>query len=485
VAAIAAIGMKTQLRDLATVGLKPVLLMLGETVFLACSCWRCSTGCLERAGDPHGVHAPCSAHRIQDLAAERIRAVGNGHAVGPRRRHRAGGGKAQHQGLDHGGVAYRTVSQDSDLLADVNSSLVGIRGTALTPTTGRNQDDGNLNFNKGDPVSQVVNGYLSLEYTSGAYGARASAKAWYDYALARADHPWGNIPSGYQPDAPLSDAGAQMRTRFSGAVLDNLYVTGRHHAGTMPLEWSLGWQKLDWGNRYLVLGGLRDLNPIDIPALTRPGMLQREQETRIPVPQIFARLGVAPSTSIEGFYQFHFERNAPNQCGSFYSGVDWLSDGCNAVLVGNLSDRAALAAGSFLKRADNVMPSNAGQFGAALMHTGRRLGDQVRLLRHAVPFAHGLQRRDQVTEHHRGAIRAGRSRRPESEVLHRVSREHQDVRRELRDHAEGRHRLWRADLPSEPAAAVQRCRSARRSWCRPPRRRRCGKRNARCRLAAP
>ncbi|MBT9596487.1 MAG: putative sulfate exporter family transporter [Vitreoscilla sp.] len=35
VAAIAAIGMKTQLRDLATVGLKPVLLMAGETVFLA------------------------------------------------------------------------------------------------------------------------------------------------------------------------------------------------------------------------------------------------------------------------------------------------------------------------------------------------------------------------------------------------------------------------------------------------------------------
>ncbi|MDM0044530.1 putative sulfate exporter family transporter [Variovorax dokdonensis] len=35
VAAIAAIGMKTQLRDLASVGLKPVLLMVGETAFLA------------------------------------------------------------------------------------------------------------------------------------------------------------------------------------------------------------------------------------------------------------------------------------------------------------------------------------------------------------------------------------------------------------------------------------------------------------------
>ena len=35
VAAIAAIGMKTQLKDLAAVGLKPIVLMVGETVFLA------------------------------------------------------------------------------------------------------------------------------------------------------------------------------------------------------------------------------------------------------------------------------------------------------------------------------------------------------------------------------------------------------------------------------------------------------------------
>jgi len=35
VAAIAGIGMKTQLKELATVGLKPVALMIGETAFLA------------------------------------------------------------------------------------------------------------------------------------------------------------------------------------------------------------------------------------------------------------------------------------------------------------------------------------------------------------------------------------------------------------------------------------------------------------------
>jgi uncharacterized integral membrane protein (TIGR00698 family) len=35
VAAIAGIGMKTQLKELATVGIKPILLMVGETIFLA------------------------------------------------------------------------------------------------------------------------------------------------------------------------------------------------------------------------------------------------------------------------------------------------------------------------------------------------------------------------------------------------------------------------------------------------------------------
>jgi hypothetical protein len=264
------------------------------------------------------------------------------------------------------GAAWRTVSQDTNLLANVNSSLIGIPGTTITPSTGRNQDDGNLNFGKGDPVSQVVNGYVSLEYKQGDFGGLASAKAWYDYALEKRDVPWGNIPSGYAAGAPLSDAGAQPRSRFSGVALDNLYVNGSQHAGGVPFEWKFGYQKLDWGNRYIVIGGLRDLNPIDIPALTRPGMLQRDQETRIPVPQVFARVGLAPSTSLEGFYQLHFERNAPNECGTFYSGVDWLSDGCNAVLVGNVSDRVALATGSYLKRADDELPSNGGQFGVAL-----------------------------------------------------------------------------------------------------------------------
>ena len=305
-------------------------------------------------------------HALSRLSAPMLLAVAS--LPGQAAEYEVPGGKLSVKGSISAGLAYRTSSRDTGLLADVNSSQIGVGGTSLTPTTGRNQDDGNLNFDKGDPVSQVVNGYLSLEYKAGNYGATASAKAWYDYLYAQGDRPWGNIPNAYAPGAPLGDSGAQARSRSGNVVLDNLYANGSHSVGGGPLEWKLGYQKLEWGNRYIVVGGLRDLNPIDIPALTRPGMLQREQETRIPVPQIFARLGSPQSTSVEAFYQFSFERNAVNHCGTFYSGVDWLSDGCNAVMVGNLSDRAALATGSFLKRADNVMPSDSGQYGAALLH---------------------------------------------------------------------------------------------------------------------
>src|SRR5437899_6955032 len=72
------------------------------------------------------------------------------------------GGKLTVTGSVTAGSAWRTTSQDTALLPNVNSSQVGITGNAITPAAGRNQDDGNLNFNKVDPISQVVNGYLAL-----------------------------------------------------------------------------------------------------------------------------------------------------------------------------------------------------------------------------------------------------------------------------------------------------------------------------------
>lgn len=282
--------------------------------------------------------------------------------------YKVGEGKLTVAGSAYAGTAIRTDEQDPKLLANANSSLVGIAGNAVTPAAGRNGDDGNLNFDRGDPVASVLKGYLSLSYTWRDYGIEASGQAWYDYATAAASHSWGNVQNGYAAGQPLSDAGALARSSFSGVVLDNLYGHGHRQFEQVSVDWKLGWQTLDWGKRLLALGGLRDLNPQDFPASLRPGV-DREHETRITFPAVFGRIGLSKATSLEAFYQLHFEPTALNTCGTFFSSLDFMAEGCDKAMFGNLSDRAAVATGIYIKRTATQDPSDSGQGGIALKHT--------------------------------------------------------------------------------------------------------------------
>jgi hypothetical protein len=281
--------------------------------------------------------------------------------------YKVGEGKLNVAGSAYVGTAIRTDEQDPKLLANANSSLVGIAGNAVTPSAGRNGDDGNLNFDRGDPVASVLKGYLSLSYTWRDYGIEASGQAWYDYATADASHPWGNVQNEYAAGQPLSDDGALTRSSFSGVALDNFYGYGHHQLDQVSVDWKLGWQTLDWGRRLMVLGGLRDINPQDFPASLRPGV-DREHETRITFPAVFGRIGLSQATSLEAFYQLHFEPTALNTCGTFFSSLDFMAEGCDKAMFGNLSDRAAVATGIYVKRTATQDPSNSGQGGIALKH---------------------------------------------------------------------------------------------------------------------
>ena len=95
----------------------------------------------------------------------------------------------------------------------------------------------------------------------------------------------------------------------------------------------------------------------------------RDQETRIAFPAVYVSVGLTSATRLEAFYQLHFQPNAPNECGTFFARYDFVSEGCDKVMFGNISDRAALATGIYVKRADTQDPSNSGQAGIALKHT--------------------------------------------------------------------------------------------------------------------
>lgn len=281
--------------------------------------------------------------------------------------YRMGEGQVTLEGSMYLGTTIRTERQDPKLLPNVNSSLLGITGNSVAPGAGRNQDDGNLNFNRGDAVATLVKGYLSLACQWRNYGIEASAQGWYDYATARSNRPWGNEGNGFSADEPLSDSGALARSKFSGVVLNDLYGYGHYQFDEAAFDWRLGYQTVEWGKRLMVLGGLRELNPLDLPASLRPGVL-REQETRIAIPLVLARIDLQGDTSIEAFYQLAFEPTAPNGCGTFLAQLDFMPDGCRKAMFGGISDRAAVAGGVYVARTGTRDPSEAGQGGVAIRH---------------------------------------------------------------------------------------------------------------------
>ena len=273
------------------------------------------------------------------------------------------------------GVAMRTQAADPSLLLGLNAAEVGLEGFALG---GQNTDDPNLNYRRGDLVTRVLRGHLDLTATSGTASAMVRVKGWHDYGLRRDGRPWGNNPNGYVAGAPLSDEGAARLTRFSGLQLADVYVQDTLALGPWRMFGRLGRQTINWGERSTVGGGLAGLNVLDYAAWRRPGAVP--QEFRIVQPMAFARLSHAASgLYAEVFHQSSFRPTLVDMCGTFWSSLDYLAEGCDRAYAGPppLSDRLRLATGSYLKRLPNPTPVDSGQYGVAFIWKSPAPGTEV------------------------------------------------------------------------------------------------------------
>lgn len=266
------------------------------------------------------------------------------------------------------GTANRTQDRDPDLMRAANAAAIGAVGRA---TGGQNSDDANLNYARGDRVSTVLKGIGDIEFKYANYGARARVKAWRDFTQEDSNVAWGNLPSGYAPNAPLSDRGFNHLAQFSGAALMDAYVYGTFPVGEQPLLMQFGQQTIPWGAPANIGGGLRQINAYDWAARARPGWIA--DELPIPVLSAFSRLGVTKNLNFEAFYQFKFEPHQMPGCGTFGAYVDYVSDGCDKVFVGAGNDRASLAGGVFGKRAPDI-ESSGGQYGFGLSYLAEGLG---------------------------------------------------------------------------------------------------------------
>lgn len=280
----------------------------------------------------------------------------------------------------HGGLIYgttiRTDSPDTKLIMPGNGSRIGLNGTAVG---GANSDDGNLNFGKGDTVSSVVKAVAGIDLKRGKYGVAVRAKLWQELKLDSSTPAFGNFPNGYSSNRPLSDAGFSERAKFSGAAFQDVYIYGAFEPWGKPLTARLGQQFLPWGSGWAITGGISALNAVDLPAVRRAGALP--EEMLVPLPALYGKLGLNENTTLEGFYQFRFRPTVLDGCGTFFSTYDYLSPGCNGIVVvgpsSAISDPVAIAAGLLGKRAPTPDVSRSGQAGLALTHNFVDLGTNV------------------------------------------------------------------------------------------------------------
>lgn len=286
------------------------------------------------------------------------------------------GTKVRTRGTISFGSAWRADARDPELFNGQNSNVIGIPSTAFGPN-GRNNDDANLNYSRGDRISTVAKGFAEIDVSQRGFGILGRAIAWYDHALKHDGVLWGHVPNGYSRGSPLSDNGLSKYAKFSGVQLADLYAYGTFGAPGTPVTVKAGNQTIAWGIPATIPGGLNSINPINQPAIRRPGVFP--EEVLIPFPALFAKATVAPGWTAEAFYQFSFNPSEPVPCGTFYSPSDIIAPGCDKLPLGTTSDPASLAAGAFLKRDATQAPSPGGGAGVAIRHALPQVGAEVAL----------------------------------------------------------------------------------------------------------
>ncbi|MFB9886695.1 DUF1302 domain-containing protein [Balneatrix alpica] len=222
------------------------------------------------------------------------------------------------------GASWRTENADPYLISKANG------GTG--PGAG-NDDDGNLNFHKGETFSKIIKGVHDLDLRYNNIGGFVRAKYWYDFELKDGPRSHGHTGNGYAKDKSLDDAKFDDFSKFSGFEFLDAFVYGNFDLGGRPLDARLGRQVVSWGEGTFLQGGINTVNPVDANTFRRPGA--EVKEGLLPVNMLYGNLGLTSNLSAEAFYQLEFSPTVVDGCGTYFSDNDYGAEGCNGIRVYN------------------------------------------------------------------------------------------------------------------------------------------------------
>ena len=206
------------------------------------------------------------------------------------------------------GGLWRVESPDCRLIANANGGC----GRSA------NGDDGNLNYGTG-MVSETIKATSEIELRyRDSWGFFARGTAFTD----------SEVDDTLRTE--LSD-GAKTMVQEGGKMLD-YFLFVPFDLGSMPAEFRVGRQVINWGESTFIQGGINVTNPFDVAQLRVPGAELREAL----VPQGMAYLSFSPTlnSSVEAYYQYEWKKVRPDPAGSYFSTNDFATKGGNHVMLG-------------------------------------------------------------------------------------------------------------------------------------------------------
>ena len=251
------------------------------------------------------------------------------------------------------GMTVRTEERSSDLVGKTNlpgqeqfcedspippGSAPGINCTtvagnaaylALPGFAGINNDNGNLNYDKGDVVNTLFRFAPRFQLTHPRFGVDVSALAFYDpinYDFTEY-HP-NNFEdnNGFQPRNTKRAKSARKDLSLGVNLLDAFISTDLPLPGERELSLKVGNQLLSLGTTTtLVLNGLNTVNPPDVNIRFLPGSDLRDVFQRVPL--AVASSSLTDSLALTGFYQLQWKSVTLPPIGSYYSVNDFIGAG--------------------------------------------------------------------------------------------------------------------------------------------------------------
>lgn len=255
------------------------------------------------------------------------------------------------------GVLVRAQNPDARLIGIVNG------GTSRSV----NEDDGNLNYKRGEVVSEVLKATHDLDVSYDKSGLFVRFGYFKDLAAARKDFS--------QFSSVDQSRTTRERLDFDAQLFD-AYIRHEFQVADRKLNVRLGSQVVSWGESTFIQGGINAINPVDLSRLRAPGA--ELKEAFIPVPMLWVSQELTDNVTLEAFNQFHFEPFRLDPFGSFFSTTDVFSPGGRESFTGfgrtpdNSHDRLNgqradnNAPDSIIRRAENREARGNGQFGGAL-----------------------------------------------------------------------------------------------------------------------